>query len=561
MFRSMNTANTPVHPRLAAVVLLGTLAIIVAVGAVALFGWDLEISEVRTLLGILLPAQAAIMALTFVITVFAIENVTAKRDADNRTHREYVRQTGMRPSLWGGVGAVLVTGALLIAGTLCSAGAPYLLIFASAAGAVNLALPVWLFERVARLAEPGHWRAIRLDLFRADVRSSVQAFRVRTESLQTAGGYGIDATFPGPDEWLADVAVRRLLDDARRAMDEHRQDDVEKALASIRELLKDALDQLEHVWLSRGLLPTVDLQMPLVATLREALYPFREYVFSESRREHLSALWWFDHQILREAACRRRVNFFREAFGGYEDTYKIACQAGNSQVREWLQRGYWSQLPIAISQNQNCMEQAIRHQERLLSQAMRAQDLSTFVELNMDFGGVLLIERQHGRGLDIEKLDRLYRIALLGLGGLAILLAKAGRLDDPQPYLDVVRNAHSEPQQLAHDVVQAVAIAESNGHSGYPLWWEWETAEDSPPGGAVYLEPQRYPLTFFSMRLLELADEPIPILDLGEKAQQIREWFAEDVYQVGVFAQPPLAELEATLRRRRALAALGDVEV
>ena len=138
--------------------------VIVAANVVPPIGWQAEASETRTLLGILLGSQAAIVALTFVAAIFVLESIATKQDADDHMYTAYVDRSWMFPIFLVSVGAVFVTGALLIAEAFGSAGAPYLVIGAAVAGAVNLMLPVLLFWRMIRLVQPSVWQTLRREV-------------------------------------------------------------------------------------------------------------------------------------------------------------------------------------------------------------------------------------------------------------------------------------------------------------------------------------------------------------------------------------------------------------
>ena len=66
------------------------------------------------ILGSLLAAQATIAAFTFAVTLFVMQEISARSDADDRIHREYVRKAWIRNILWIGLMAVVSTGIILV---------------------------------------------------------------------------------------------------------------------------------------------------------------------------------------------------------------------------------------------------------------------------------------------------------------------------------------------------------------------------------------------------------------------------------------------------------------
>ena len=211
-----------------------------------------EPSDVGAILGNLLTAQAAIAALTLAVTLFMMQGIAAKRDVDDRMYREYVRSSRMRDILWVSLLAVGVTGVLLISHGLISGdrgptdvepGLRNLVLAAAMAFLFNLVLAGVLFERAIFYSRPAHWIALRRDLNKTDVRQAIQAFLRRARRADDAREPDFSTLFPDQGEGSANEAVRALLDDARRAISERRQEELRRSLASIRELIKYAMCQ------------------------------------------------------------------------------------------------------------------------------------------------------------------------------------------------------------------------------------------------------------------------------------------------------------------------------
>ena len=91
------------------------------------------------------------------------------------------------------------------------------------------------------------------------------------------------------------------------------------------------------------------------------------------------------------------------------------------------------------------------YQEHLLNDAMKADRTTDYEQMHERFEVFLRALARYwkfnrSRWPETEELyERLaehYRIALIGLGGRALLLADAGSITDPSVYIDVVRGAH-----------------------------------------------------------------------------------------------------------------------
>lgn len=123
-----------------------------------------------------------------------------------------------------------------------------------------------------------------------------------------------------------------------------------------------------------------------------------------------------------------------------------------------------------------------------------------------------------------DRLQQDYRIALMGLGGRAVVLAESDGISDPRPYLRAAMGNYSGPEQLAKDLAEALSQEE---RTSFSLWSEWEM-EGAKGLEAPIIQPERYPLTFFCVGLLELAADPMPTLNLHGRARHVLDWFEDN---------------------------------
>ena len=379
---------------------------------------------------------------------------------------------------------------------------------------------------------------------------------------------------PGPTEGSADEAIRSLLDDARRAMDERRHGDFTRALDSIKELVEYAMDEIEGNGLDWGL-PGSQPEWPPLRELSRDLYPFREEVIRRGNRDHAAALSSLDYWLLSRGIRRRCGELFTVGLGGYSANGEIA-RRNTSDLREHFFGREWINLPFLLSEIPSdevapYALHVVRHLERLLSSALHDDRPGDFESSRSGFTDLLRRTRLDWRvdrwprteSADVyERIEQPYRIALMGLGGRAMLLAESGRLANPGPFLEAIRAEYMDVQQLAADVTRALVHQEGE----WSVWSDWEME------GAGSLEtrtvrPERHPLTFFTVRLLELARDPMPVLDLGGRAQQVLRWFEANARQLERHVQlepdtsveepredPVQLDPEAILEERRELA-------
>ena len=564
------------------------LTLVVAVLAVAVLavmtvgmppiGWLPKAGEADALLGSLLGAQAAVAALTLAVTLFLMQGIGARRDVDDRVYREYIHQLRVRFAFRGGLGAVFVTGVALMVGEFTSGvgwvsdgipGLQNLTLFAVTAFVTNLLLAVLLFERALQFARPERWRMLRRFVNERDVRRAVRAFLQRSqhavESLE-AGEPDISTVFPGPDEGSADEAVRALLDDARAAMAERRQGEFRQSLESIKSLVEYSMDEIERSgvrWSAPGQRP----EWPPVRELVRNLYSFREEIVGGGNRDYVLGLVGLDHWFARTGVCRRCGELFTFGLDGYRWNYRIASRDGAGELREML-RDRFSLSAGHLTFDLDPAEafpyamEMVQLQERLLSDAMDAGRPEDFVRLHEEFDSALRFigfswERSYqafreSAGLS-EGLQRDYRVALMGLAGRAIFLAESGSLADVDRYLEVAQGVYNRPAILADDIAEALGL---NGREyGFSIWDDWEM--DGRALGQVHsVSPERYPLAFFGLRLMELCSGAAPVLDLHGNAKRVLDWFSVNSPRLVAILRDDVV-VSAEQRREWAAEALG----
>ena len=518
-----------------------------------------------TFLGTLLSAQAAVAALTLAVTVFVIQGVHSRTDADERMYAEYVRQSWVKQLFASSIVAVAVTGGTLAIANLASetstiAQAKYgplvLALIAIFAFFANLGTAYILFRRSIRFADPAHWRQLRLEVNKRDVRQAVQAFLSRFRRAVVSHATNepdVTVLFPDAGEGSADEAIRALLDDASRAMFERRTAEFKMALQSLRELVNYAMEEMQAAgmsWSAPGTLP----EWPPLRELNRNLYSFREAVIREGNRDFVFELFDLDHWLVSNGLRRSCGELFTAGLYGYQFNYRIATSVDRREFYEMIRDRFHSILDGLMFESapENAfpyVQEAINHQERVLSDAMHENRSGDYEQLHIGFGTALsnILQRWSIDEPMLEDgptfsslLGQDYRIVLAGLAGRAIILAENSKLADPNPYLHVTRNRHTRFEELGDDIVTALTGPRRFGISSQ--WHDWEM-RDGPPGQAVIVSPERYPLTFFAVRLMELVDNDTLVLNLRGHARQTLDWFLANAEQLEPFVQdtPPVS--------------------
>ena len=479
----------------------------------------------------------------------------------------------MRDILWVSLLAVGVTGVLLISdGFISGDRAPTdvepdlrnLVLAAAIAFLFNLVLAGVLFERAIFYSMPAQWMALRRDVNKTDVRQAIQAFLRRARrALEAREAHEPDfsTSFPDQGEGSANEAVRALLDDARRAMSERRHEEFTRSLASIRELIKYAMDEIKTTdirWSAPGGQP----EWPPLRELSHNLYSFSEDVIREGDREYILELLSFDYWLTREGMRERCGELFTVGLNGYRWNYQIANRFGG-EFREMLRDRFSLNADGLILGAEPVdvlpyARELIRQQERLLSDAMHSDLPSDYGQLHRGFQDRLPAIRLNwevdnwppSESLErYQQLEQEYRIALMGLGGRALFLAQTNRLKDVNPYLDVGRLVYADLETLSDDLAPALLYGDSPGFS---LWeeWEWET-EGALPYQTISISTERYPLLFFALRLMELSSDATAALDLHGRAQRALDWFINNSEWVRPYVR---VEFDLTLDQCREFA-------
>ena len=558
-------------------------------------GWTPPAGADGGILGSLLAAQAALVAFMVAISIFLLQG--AERNAGERMYREYVRVSGAWATIPASLALLVATGVMMMiaegavvrppgAGLVRAVpGLSDPVRAAAFAFAVSALLGFRQFERAHLLANPAGQRRVKRKKNERDVRSAVQAFLAgRQASVKPDRGLAavVAALRPSPGGGSASAAVRGLLADALQAMDERRVDDFALALDSIARLTEEAMDEIERHGIGWGG-PDPWPEWPPLKELLSRLYTFRETVIEHGGRLYINLLLDFDYQLLATGARRRCGELFAAGLDAGRANYEIASRIGDGDLCDLLRREAWLNVQIMLydMDPEECapyLKYAVWRQERLLALALHDGNPVDFNAFRSGFAEVLGgfrqrwdVDRWPRPGTEIHRqlteaigsgrlpaepglrtaelyweLEQLRGIAHMGLAGRAVRRAAEGSLADPEPYLDAARSEYGEAGRLANDTARALAYGMQDSLS----WRGWELE-----GGASEMHPQRYPLLFFSLRLIELAGEPLPELDLHGEAQRALAWFTRNAESLEqhVRAGP---ETDMAARRARALAAL-----
>ena len=135
-----------------------------------------------------------------------------------------------------------------------------------------------------------------------------------------------------------------------------------------------------------------------------------------------------------------------------------------------------------------------------------------------------------------------------------MMLAFQGRMADAQPYIQAARLGLGSIERLMQDF----ALARESDRGLMFLWPDPEVRR-SDRTGFDWVGPGHYAIRFFLLRLLELATDPMPSLDLGRAALPISRWFEANAEEVEPYVRTDGA-LSVPERRELVLGALREAE-
>ena len=500
-----------------------------------------------SLLGNLLTAQAAIAALTLAVSLFVMQGTRTREDINDRLYREYLRRSWVTHIFWNSLLAVLITGVILLAESIMgesdpTAGLRNLTLIAILSFVSNLLLSGTLFAKAIHLSHPQQWRNLIQSLYKSDVATATRIFVARQEravSSLAANEPDLTTTLPDPGEGSADEAVQGLLDAARRAMAERRRDALKESFDSIKELVEHAMDELEqreYVWGD----PQAQPNWPPLRELGRNMYAFREHVIRQGDRDYLFELLRFNTWLISTGIERRCGELFKVGLDGYQHNYQISSRAGSPELHDIIRRGPWT---IARGLTHNVeprqafpyLQEMIRHHERILSDAMQSSRPDDFDSMDKGFGNFFRFLRWQW-GLDTNPtpepaslyaaLDREHRIVLMGLAARAATLENIGRISDMSPYALPARRAFSNPGTLADDLAYAIQSRERS--TSFSQWTEWDRQDSGQETGLISVSPEKYPFTFFAIRMMEIVTDPKPTINLHGESQRTLDWFTNN---------------------------------
>ena len=143
-----------------------------------------------------------------------------------------------------------------------------------------------------------------------------------------------------------------------------------------------------------------------------------------------------------------------------------------------------------------------------------------------------------------ETLERNYQIVLMGLAARAATLEETGRITDTSPFALAARRIYSNTTRLGDDLAYAF---QSNERMGFSQWTEWDWQDSGKEMGLISVSPEKYPFTFFAIRMMEIITDPRHTINLHGESQRTLDWFVSNSERL---ERHVVAGPEITMERR-----------
>ena len=306
------------------------------------------------------------------------------------------------------------------------------------------------------------------------------------------------------------------------------------------------MDEMENAGVPWGA-PGTQPEWPPLRELDQNLYSFREELIREGTREYVLELLKFDYWLISNGLQQSCGDLFTTGLNSYHWNYQISIRLGRGEFHEMLRDRLSLNLDGLIFGHEPekllpFMREVIDHQGRMLSDAMHANLPEDYKQLHVRFNSSHSNILHHwniatpgdlGHLSLSTSLAQQYRVVLMGLAGRAVVLTESERIPDATQYLQVASEEYRHLRELGNDIAEALRREDRLGLSP---WREWEM-KDNPSDQFVMVHPERYPLTCFTIRLMELADDATLTINLGGNAKQALDWFLANSERLKRFVQ------------------------
>ena len=226
------------------------------IGAVALVGVGLTLpillppldalpsdqATINGIIGAVLQAQAAMMALSLAVLAFVVGGVQRREDLDDPLYEWFLSRAGVRPFFAFTAALTLGTGAAYFLARIWDCGAtPNLILFAGGSLGLGVSVIIGFALWTLRVLSPGRYRQYKKQV---TVSLADNAVKAHLRYKNPTGNYLTKSDMDQLSEaaQAAETAIQRIVDDAERAIRDSRYADFEVNIDTLSSIIERTVD-------------------------------------------------------------------------------------------------------------------------------------------------------------------------------------------------------------------------------------------------------------------------------------------------------------------------------
>lgn len=578
----------------------GAVAIAAVAGFFPLLGFMPPSSEGRQAAGVLVTAQATVAALGVAVMVFVLQGLRSVEIDSAIVREEYERRIGAAARLFSllALAALSVVLYLLMQPSIEPPSVRWTVNVGNFVVPVALNLAVTLivtwrfFSEAQRLSRRSEIREVERAVVDRIVRDGVNGFVRRLKIAQESSLSSLSVLFGSdPAEGVVDEALQVHFDALRRAMTESRLTDYRNGFEGLRQYVESARDEFQREGIGFGPPGARPWWQPLSGIHDKILWLKEDVLRRTAWSPYTYELTRFDYWLANRGLRWRCGELYGVGVSGWRTSYEIAARLDDPELRRLIIERTWRLLADAVvylihreddeGENRRPIEEQldpsnsadleylyflVTELERQLGLSLMLDRPHDFAEFHRGFGDFVRqlslstreFEELEGAARSaVERIRQLRRIALLGLSGRAVLLERAGRLRDAQPFLEVMRDEYQRLSDLVRDFVLVLDDPVGDRFS----WSDWES-EGRRPLETYSVDASKYPTIGFLIRALEFAADQELMLPMQGNAERARDLVNRLVQDAESAVQIEDRTLLETARERldKALAEAGQAD-
>lgn len=473
--------------------------------------------------------QGAVTGLSLIALVLAVEMARRQEDRDDTVYEIMLHDAWIRPTFMFAVTALLSTTIAMALSDFTIAPdyasnrlmCAYVLVSAVSMGLLLTVL------RTVRALRPTAVIAYRIRANEDERRHRVDQFVAQRLGKPEADGALRGSTTGAYD--ASRTAEQRLFVEIDDAIASQQGSRFDEAMDRLHDLIVASADQIEASGVSHQMPSQEDWRLwyPLGA-VAQRLNSLWRAAYRQDDSTFMGAMFSFQYRLLVAAASRRSGELLEIGLQTSTTAYLAAEPLHRATWRlawrEWanIESAVWWRLTDDATREplpgvSPFLERLVGHLQSYGNLILLNDDTQSFSRMLDGFRDVIERLGESRRYLfygpdDSQPVDfdihHYVVLALLALGGRAILLKEAGQIEDAKPYLEPLDRfvkEYARPERFA-----AAVFERERGVQGQWSWWEMPSETD-PEQLALLIMPERYPIVGLLYWLqADQSSEPLP---------------------------------------------------